>query len=263
MPEFQEEITPIRKDTNGGFIVLEAALVLPILILSLVVLSFVISAISSEENVMHIMTDEARLAMIRGHFISKDPGLPDRIEKRILDEDESVSYSRVGNYWFGHALAGDNSLISFNNKTIAEIKLPIFNKKEIQMDNRVLCRAFVGADPVSGPMSFDDMEKEDDANQVYVFPQYGMRYHTKNCTFVNARPSRMKVASAKRKGYGACRLCRAGKLKMGDSCYCFQAYGDKYHRQTCSTLQRRYVSMEKANAKSRGYLACSKCGPGN
>lgn len=252
------EVTGMKKGCDKGYVVVEAALILPVLVLSLLVIAFLIRVASVEENIMHIMTDESRLSMMRGYFVEKDVGLPFRVEKRACEE-KTVSYSRVRNYWFAHADASDDGLISFDNKTVCRIDLPIFNTKEVELDNRLMCRAFIGGSPISGPMSFDDMEREGDGEQVWIFPLFGLRYHAKDCRYLVPKPTEMSVSMAVRRGLRPCKLCRAKNLKQGDLCFSFLDYGDAYHNRDCNTLVKRAIPLDREDATKRGYTPCIKC----
>lgn len=249
----------MKKDSNQGYLTLEAALIISLLIVSVLVFAFLIHVASTEENIMHTMADEARLSIVRGYFVSKDWELPLRVEKRIL-KDKLVSYTRVGSYWFMHSDGFNDGLISFNNKTICRIKLPIFNVKEVKLKNRLMCRAFIGSRPISGPMSFDLMEEEGRGDQVWIFPISGLRYHHEACRYLNPKPTETLVGSAVKKGFKPCRLCKAKQMQVSDGCYYFEKYGSVYHRSGCNSLVKRAIALDREDAIERGYTACSKCG---
>lgn len=250
----------IRKINNKGYYTVEAAIFIPIFVLCILCIGYMIKVTSAEEEIMHAMTDESRLAMINAYVMKKDPLLPGRIKKRIKKLNNKIEHPVVRNYWFGHSDGKDKGLISFEVKCVLKNKMPIAGMKKFELSNRLMCRGFVGAFAISTPMSFEEMEKTGEENQVWIFPEYGYRYHNKGCTFLRIKFTGVRLDESLKKSLSPCKICRAKDIQNGAVVYYFLEYGMVYHRKSCTALYKNKISIDKYVAEDRGYTPCSKCG---
>ena len=109
-------------------------------------------------------------------------------------------------------------------------------------------------------MPFEEMEEESGSVTVWVFPARGERYHKESCLFVSNEPREFVLTDQLRRNYAPCPICDSEELPNGSLVYCYPAYGESYHRGSCSQVDRYVVPMELEDAQSRGYTPCSKCG---
>ena len=106
------------------------------------------------------------------------------------------------------------------------------------------------------------MERNDNADMVWVFPDEGTKYHEKSCSIVSSYPVQLILNEEIRKRYKACEICHADDASSGTQVYCFLEYGKTYHLISCPSVDKYVVSMEKQQAVDRGYTPCLKCGGG-
>jgi hypothetical protein len=122
----------------------------------------------------------------------------------------------------------------------------------------IITRAFVGKTREINPMNLEEFSS-DEAELVYIFPNYGECYHNENCTYVkNGCKSTILTETIKNR-YSSCELCKSNNALLGDVVYIFSS-GGSYHKGSCSLVDRNYLMIEKKVAIKRGYRACEKCG---
>ena len=95
---------------------------------------------------------------------------------------------------------------------------------------------------------------------VWIFPQSGEKYHSKNCTYVKATVHSRILNASVRTRYAACSTCRSGDLPAGSIVWCFDGDDTAYHRGTCRTIDRHTAVIDRTEAIDKGYTPCSKCG---
>lgn len=107
-----------------------------------------------------------------------------------------------------------------------------------------------------------EQETPYDMTRVYVFPKSGERYHVLSCYILRSGGIELCLTSALRRDKQPCRICKPQELPNGASIYMVQSESGIYHRQSCPTITKKYVSMSKSEAISQGYTPCQICGGG-
>ncbi len=248
--------------SRRGYYTVEAAIFLPIFLLTMLTLGCLIKAEGAWEEGMHAATDEARWLAARAYTQKLAPEFPILLAERIRSENSDVSLARIRRFRFLHSSGGTQGLISFEVEQRVDFLLPLRLYPGVEWSDRVRCRAFIGYDGSQGPAGFDSMEQEG-GRVVWVFPDQGVRYHTKECTFVTGHPCQMILGDELKKHYDPCRHCDAADLPAGSLVYCFPDYGGAYHRRSCRSVERYTVTMTLRQAEERGYTPCLKCGGGH
>lgn len=249
-----------RHNTERGTVTLEAAILLPIFIIAVLTLGFTLKIIFADENLVFSAVDEARAICEEAYNIPAAPLFVGHLENRMLDENRYAESVEIRNFGYLYQQDGIDGLISFRWYAWLKTDLPLNFKKGIKLQETVKCRGFVGRREAGQPLPFDEMEKDTQSSLVWVFPVGGKRYHQKSCTFISSYPVQTVLNGKVRKEYQPCDLCHPEKIKDGGLVYCFSHYGEVYHLESCPTIDKYVVSMERSQAEERCYTPCYKCG---
>lgn len=255
-----EDGIPMRIHTKRGYFTIEAAIFLPIFILGVLTLGYLIKGSGAVGNVMHVAADEAKFRASRAYVLQVDPIFKYRLEKRILEEDRNISIVKVKHVRQLSALAEDKGLISFDIDYRVAVKLPIPIAKDIPITESVLCRGWIGRTVEGTGMGMDAIAGTDEGRIVFVFPDQGTKYHGPTCTFVAGKPVQRMLNQRVKKEFKPCKICKPDAMGNGSLVYCYEKYGNVYHRGGCRQVDKYIISMTKRQAEERGYTPCSKCG---
>jgi len=247
---------PMNKMGKRGSYLVEAAMVMPVFILAVLMMISAIPALSAAENVAFSVCDELRLESARTAFVREPATLPLRIRNRINGENAKLRNFKVISYRYLYQNHDIEDLIT--------VKYSFFyDGNDIQrifqgagFSGRMTVRAFTGKLHKKAPVTPSDPKDR----TVYIFPQWGMRYHQKNCTYVTGSCQMMYLTADIQSRYQSCKLCNARSAQIGSPVFCFTKYGEAYHVAKCSTVKRYYVDIGQRKAEAQGYTPCSKCG---
>ena len=249
----------MRKGTKRGFMTIEAAIMLPILIISVLGIAGLIKVTAADEEVTHAMTDEMRLSQISAYNIKSDPTLMLRTASRILKSDSDIKafYPTGFRYLYSDAERGIDELIRLEG--VYSLRLPFGDmlKNDAVRVQAVTLRAFTGKD-MSDDADFSELEKDEKADTVWVFPRAGERYHKENCSYIDVKAQETVLSKRTARERSPCKLCKP-EARVGSIVYCFKT-GDVYHTALCTTVDRYVISMEREDAIEKGYTPCMKCG---
>jgi hypothetical protein len=249
-----------NQNTKRGSYTLEAAIFLPVFIVGVLTLGFTMKLISTAENMTFAATDESRMIAAFAYNVPVAPFFPNRLATRIMEENDKVAMADVDGFRYLVQTSSGDARISFAVKSFVETGLPLGMVDGILLNQRFLCRGFVGRNAETISFPFDDMERNDNADMVWVFPDEGTRYHIRTCSIVSSYPVQLILNEEIRKRYKACELCHAADASFGTQVYCFLEYGENYHLISCPSVDKYVVSMTKQQAEDRGYTPCLKCG---
>jgi len=241
-------------------VTLEAAILLPLFIVGILTLGFSIKIIFADENIGFAASDEARVLGEEAYNIPIAPFFKNNLEKRILKENKHAAAVKVKYFSYLYSQDGVDGLISFQVTCWMESGLPLGMKRGMELKENIKCRGFIGRTAASQPFTFDEMEKNDQSNIVWIFPDGGERYHQNDCTYISSYPLQMVLNESLRSQYKPCDVCHPESMKDGSLVYCFVHYGEVYHMESCPTIDKYVISMEKTQAEDRGYTPCFKCG---
>jgi hypothetical protein len=249
-----------KQNTKKGSYTLEAAIFLPLFMVGILTLGFTIRMISAAENITFAATDEARLAAGAAYNLPIAPFFVGNLQNRIIDENPDTSSVEVREFHYLYQSLDNDGLISFRLNYWIDTGLPLGLIDGMDVSQNYQLRGFVGRTAQGSPISFDEMETNTSANMVWLFPKGGERYHTRSCTFVSSYPIQTVLNENIRKRYEPCPKCGAADAGSGSVVFCFQDYGEAYHLQSCPTIDKYVISIEKNQAEARGYTPCLKCG---
>ncbi|MCR5134842.1 MAG: pilus assembly protein [Clostridiales bacterium] len=250
--------TRIRSE-DGSYTV-EAAIVLPLFILGVMTIAFLIRIIGIEGAVMQITADETAKLALDSYAVRTGALFEPALESRIYEECGDVGRTDVRNLRYLTTRGGIDGIISCTVVTDVDLPLPFPLAKRPRITTGIVARAWIGKDCLTDPMPFEEMETDGGSVTVWVFPQRGERYHTESCLFVANEPREVVLTQEVKRHYTPCTICDSENLPYGSLVYCYPAYGEVYHRGTCSQVDKYVVPMDLEDAESRGYTPCSKCG---
>lgn len=239
-------------DCRGAYIV-EAALVLPLFILAMLLMVNVIPVIGKCENITYGAAEEMRMEMAKSAFRRDPVAFPVLLSARVYKENSRVEHFLVTGYRYRYAAGDEDDLISVRFACRFSQPDPFGIFRKIRFQGALMGRAYTGS-------YYKGQKQEQDL--VCVFPEEGRCYHSKTCTHVKANCRQTYLTGEIRKKYRSCPNCKSGKAKIGTPVFCFEAYGEAYHLAGCRAVKRYYIEISRRSAKESGYVACSKCGGG-
>lgn len=248
--------TSWRRSLRRGSYIVEAAIVMPIFIAATVALMSLVPTFAACENLVFSAADEMRMESVKSAFRKNPAALPVLVKNRICGENPRMDSCQVIFYRYLYQDNGIEDLLLLDLRAAFSENSPAGVFDAIRFDARLKGRAFTGKIHKTPPGAG---QAEDDTI-VYVFPQWGTRYHGKHCTYIKANCQMVYLSQDTKKGYTPCSLCNASFAQIGSPVFCFTESGRVYHLAECRVVERYYVEMEKGKAISQGYTPCSKCG---
>ena len=249
----------IRMSRRGSYIV-EAAIVVPIFIMAVVMLISIIPIIATCENIVFSVADEMHLEDAKSAFRNNPAAGPLSVKARIGMENSKLTSFHVTGYRYKYQENGISDLISIRFASTFSEKNPLGLFSKVRFNGSLVSRAFTGSYYKDEPKDRSDFEKEQDSEIVYIFPTWGYKYHNKGCTYVRSNCHLVYLSQDVRDKYHACPLCGAKAAGLGTPVFCFESDGEAYHLGNCSSVDKYYVEIEKEDAIRKGYTPCSKCG---
>ena len=206
-----------ERGKRGSYIV-EAAVGLPLLILSVIALSFIIKIVGICENIGFVTIKEIRDINL---YATQDINSPHlcklMIEDSVYDSNPALTDFRVTNLDYLFTEKGIHDLIAIDSKANFSVSNPIGINGKIQFDLSVLSRAFTGTERQGTPLGREKFNDGSKSKKVIIFPKYGIRFHTRNCRYVRQDYAgeecklEMELEDAKAKGHTPCEICRGGE----------------------------------------------------
>lgn len=207
----------IRNDKKGSYYS-EAALTLPLFILSVVALALIIVIITVSENIGFILARTTHEIDMEASLIRAPILVENRIKTQELKENPRITEFKVTDmdYLFTDRKILIDDLIYIRTGTNFTVENPIGICGKIYLDLPLMSRGFTGANRRNGGLDESVFEEYSGSSIVVIFPKYGIRYHTPNCWYVNKEyrgeevKLKMEKEDAKLKGYTPCKVCGGG-----------------------------------------------------
>ena len=261
-----------------GALFVEAALIFPMFLLAILSICVLIRMIGVEENTMRSLAEEGQRISKEAYLTQLDI-IPDNHSAEILEgilhgtlfefrmlerlkseERITLKDSHIDQFDYLYSEDGRSGLIYCSIKYGIELPLPLDFNRQLEFEQRLFFRGFIGADNDEEGMGFDVMEEPEGASIVYVFPRAGERFHQLHCRVIEVYPRETILSPSVRKKYAPCRLCDAAFLPWGSRVYCFETSGKVFHKGSCTTVERYVIGIEREEAIERGYSPCAYCG---
>ncbi len=183
-----------------------------------------------------------------------------RILNRLKEETVSLKDASLNRFEYLYSDEKTSGLIHCGIRYGVELPLPLEFHRQLQFEQRLLFRGFIGVSGDGEGMGFERMETQDDAFTVYVFPRAGERFHQLNCRVIEVYPRETVLSPTIRKQYSPCKICDAASLPFGCRVYCFDTAGKAFHKGSCPTVDRYVIGLDREEALDKGYTSCAYCG---
>lgn len=239
---------------------MEAVIIVPVFIISVLMLITIIPIMAGCENVTFSVCDELHGESVKSAFRQNPAALPVVLQSRVKSENSRMDSFHIRFYRYLYAEEEIEDLLQVDVRAVFSEKNPIGILSAVTFDGRVRARAFTGKLHKYPPGSSGN--EEEDERIVYIFPEWGTKYHGKQCTYVKASCQMVYLSQNIKGSYTPCKLCDAQSARLGSPVFCFQESGRAYHTADCRIVERYYVEVEKGKAEEQGYTPCSKCGGG-
>ncbi len=246
-----------RKFTRRGSYIVEAVIVVPVFIAAVLMLISIIPAAAVCENIVFSSADELRLEMFKSAFRKNPAALPANAAYRIRAENPKLRFYQIRGFRYLYREEGIEDLIRMDFRAVIKEENPFDFYSSVIFDGSLAGRAFTGKLHRETPG-----RGTEERQIVYIFPEWGKRYHRKQCTYVQSNCRLVYLSQETKKKYMPCKLCEARSAQIGTPVFCFTDSGRAYHTADCRTVDKYYTEMEKADALEKGYTPCEKCGGG-
>jgi len=250
----------IKLNSKNGTYTLEAVIIVPIFILAVLALISIVTVISTCENITFSTADEVKLLDAKAYYIKLQPAFSNRLGNRITDENKNIHSFCVNDFLYLYSRNKIDDLIKINFSSEFSVKNPVGLFNTINFSGTLVSRGFTGTKKYNKNMEREEFEKNEKPEIVYIFPNWGKKYHSKFCTYITSSCMLVRLDSSIRKKYSPCKLCNAKSMPDGSMVYCFFKSGTAYHSAKCKTVKKYYIEIEKDDAIKKGYTPCLKCG---
>lgn len=253
----------IKKRKGSMFV--EAAIVLPIFFMAILSIVLTIRLAAVEANTMEcfskVSQEYAREMYLTGRGPLQNFVFEARVKSEVAEKEKlDLRNPRIQNHFgLGEALT-DPGLVNASFLYEVDLTLPLRLNRGLSFQEHLVFRGFIGRESWEDGFGFDEMEKSDNPNGVFVFPRAGERYHKADCRIIEVYPVEKILSPGLKKKYSPCKLCKSGDLPYGCKVYCFESTGKVFHKGICTTVDRYVVEIDKEEAIERGYTPCAFCG---
>lgn len=245
-----------------GSLMVEAAIVLPIFFLAILSLVLTIRLAEVEANTMASISKVSQAYAKEMYLVNLGPvqdlAFDVRVKKQVADQEKMV-LGKVGVEKKTYPLR-DQGLVKAALNYEIDLALPMRLSPALSFQESLLFRGFVGRKWPGPGFGFDEMERSDNPNGVFVFPRAGERYHIEDCRIIVVFPVEKILTQSLKSKYSPCKICKARDLPLGSKVYCFESSGRVYHKGICPSVDRYVIEIDKEEAIEKGYTACAYCG---
>ncbi len=249
---FRRSISPDRKLGREGSYIVEAAVVIPVFVLAVMMLIGILPIIRTCEGIMYSASEELRMEMAKSSFRSNPVALPIAAELRMKKENPDASGIRIVSYRYRIRSGRTKDVICLKVRAVFRKTCGLGLYGDVRFLGGIKGRAFTGA-------YYHEEESGEDDETVYIFPHRGYSYHNAGCTFVRKGCRQVFLTYDLKKRYRACPNCHAKESATGSAVFIFP-YGEAYHTSECSAVEHYYRTVRKSEAVRDGYRPCGKCG---
>ena len=257
----------LRLSKKGSYIT-EAAIILPIFIVAVLIMISAVPRMARCERLVFTVCDEMAKENIYAHFFKSyircQSHIREGAERALGESDsfrvDSLKYCYRDRIRAGRTTVTVDDVITVDFTAMLKYNDPLSMGDDIVFSGRFKCRPFTGSVRQSEAMSRDEMERDEDSEPVYVFPDWGERYHKRDCSVLNPAFEMTSLSQQVRKRYRACDICSSGDKSIGTTVFLFRRAGEVYHTGDCSTVEKYFIEIDKDEAEGKGYTPCMKCG---
>ncbi len=192
-----------------GSYVVEAALILPVLIVSVCALILIVRIIAVCEMTVFLTSDKMIDSSLEIEKIFNGVSLCRELENEL---DEYCDF-KITRFSFCNQKEGIDDLLTI--EAVADFKVynPLGINGSIRFKEKIRGRAFSGNRQEGKRLDESEFMNAQASEVVYVFPAYGIRFHANNCMYVKnhikdrSNVLEMEKEDASGKGYTQCKIC--------------------------------------------------------
>ncbi|MCI8283990.1 MAG: hypothetical protein HFE90_01790 [Firmicutes bacterium] len=227
---------------------------MPIFIAALATLVCLIKICLFQIIVFSAYADQAKIASVQDtDYVSYSS------ESVLRDSGLDLSGISLDGHYYGLMVEGITDVEKIVFSCNINLAFPFAGISREPLQSQIFTRKWIGQYVEGDVFAFEDMERDENADHVYVFPRSGGRFHGEGCRYINSYAQKTVLSNNLRDKYEACPLCTEGNEQNGQSVYIFR-YGNSYHRTGCNSVDKYVICMDRSDAKAKGYSACSVCG---
>ncbi len=199
----------LNRNKKGSYLV-EAAITLPILIISICSFILIIKIITICESITFVTST----SLIDAMFSYYNDFNVITLCSEVKEASQDVSDFKVTKLRYLYDDGENDNLIALEAKANFRVFDAIGINGNILFEEKVLCRGFAGKMQTINPLEEEEFCSNKKALTVIVFPKYGERYHIEKCRYVIQNISersymiKMDREDALRKGYTPCIVCQ-------------------------------------------------------
>ena len=246
--------------SRQGYYTLEAVIFLPLIVLLVLSFGYFTKVEGVWENCIHCAVDESARSQAMAWDGISGYATKSRVTDRIAGEDRGPSSFSVRRFLVDYSDGGIDHLSSFFLDAGVHMSLPAGFSRDFAFSCPIVYRGFVGRNITGDPLGVSGLESGDPGDPVHIFPAFGKKTHSDDCTYVKAVVHSESLTSSLRKTRSSCAICKSGDLPTGSIVFCFSGSDTAYHRGNCRTIDRHVIVMDRGEAQKKGYGPCSKCG---
>lgn len=233
----------------------EAALVLPVFLFAMILLSYLAMLVKCQDEVQWALTRVAREASAecgvnKNKLLANCIYYQKKLNSYMGEGGQSVSLA-------GSVILGKNDEIDLVASYQVKLPFRLIQIHTCRFRQRVHTRAFTGVERREG----DGASKED----IVYITETGRVYHFKqDCTYLRLSISQMKyedISGLRNESggkYKACERCVKNKQTAANTAVWITNYGDRYHTsRSCSGIKRTIKEIQRSKVGKR--TPCSKC----
>lgn len=200
------------KNKSGSYIT-EAAISLPILVIAICSLILIIKIIMICEGIC-FSTADGLIDIIRNpqeNILSVS--LCKKIEKKVLSDESELTNFKVVDADYVAFSEDEQKSIIVKTRGCFTVQNIIGIDGRISFEQTFVARSMAGKDNKGEILTEESFSGGGISTKVVVFPKYGEKYHTKECTYVKRaqKESAVKLEMEKNdagiKGYKPCLVC--------------------------------------------------------
>ena len=253
----------MKKHTEG-FYTVEAAILVPLVLLTLISFGILIRSEAIWENCIHCAVDESSAAAAVCGDSAASPALPFQIRKRIRKEEPELKDLSVSRFRTDYTEKDLDHLTKFDLEIRFRVPLPMGFTREHHCLAAIKYRAFAGRASRGSGLGKDGLENGIPEDPVLIFPQEGHRYHREDCSYARASFQPVKLDRDVREAHPPCGICHSETQRNGVIVYCFSDPDTAYHLGSCGILEKNTIIIDRTEAEQQGFTPCSRCcGAGN
>lgn len=197
-----------RKNKNDrGYIIAEAAIILPIFLFGCVLLIYMVRMVNYQE-IVHFEASKALVKMAMECESSKK-SITESSFETYVNREVAKSISREIS--IKADVKEQDSIYEVDVKYPLKMNLPFGLFDDVEMRDVIAARKWNGGYSRGEVLGFEAMARDDDNQYVFIFPKYGERYHEGGCRYLylfeNGYIKCVTISEASSGGYTACQVC--------------------------------------------------------